>query len=118
MTVSITEAATIGLALIDAAKACPVRQLRIELEERADEWVRAAKMAQDFSDDQFTDVEVTIDMLDSVVKGMRVMDYRHGAMRVKRKLNNGLTLHLDNPDDPRGIYLDFYTGTSPVCVKL
>lgn len=107
-----SDALDIALATITGGTFEGVRQVRYELEERAREWANAIDLMDN------GDEAAVIELVDNVVKGMYLIDLRRGRCRIRRKLNQGTTLHMEDPTDPdpRGFYVDFYSGSSPVVV--
>lgn len=115
MTISIEEAKAAAATLKAAADSDTLpRQIRWELDGRADEYRKAAAMAEDVV---ASGEECAIEICSSVTRGMMVAHDRFGWCRVLRKLNDGLSLHMESPDGPNGWYRNFLDPTSPVVVR-
>lgn len=119
MSVTLQEAEAIHEALDQASKASPIRQLRDEFRVRAGEWRNAAK---DFALSEDMDPGAcVIELYGNVTRGMKLPSVYPDEpfVGVKRKLDRygDLSLHIEDPHDPRGRYLSYFDATSPVVVK-
>lgn len=93
-----------------AAAGSPIRGLRAELLERADEWQWAAGLLEDAQDEGY------VMFAGAVSPGQRVHFGERGWLKFVRHTANS-SLQLDDPMDTRPVYLSVWGPQSPVLVK-
>lgn len=112
MSVTIDEARQQAAALLEAAKASPVRQFRYPLARQAKEWERAANELAGSED------EAVIELAAAVVPGMRVPTANGWCLVLRCLTRDGqCSVHVEDPMDPRGVYLNYSGPCSPLVVK-
>lgn len=104
-------------ALLEAAKASPVRQFRYELHRRGLEWKRAAVELEGAADNDAVDSEVVIELAGSVTPGMAIPAHS-GWTTVVRTMNRDgqFSIHIEDGDG-RPQYLNLAGPASPVVVQ-
>lgn len=112
MSITIDEARQQATALLEAAKASPVRQYRYPLARQAKEWERAVTELTGSED------EAVIELAHAVVPGMRVPTANGWCIVLRCLTRDGqCSVHVEDPQDPRGVYLNMAGPTSPLVVK-
>lgn len=114
--IGLDEARAQADALEVAAKGSVVRQYRYELRARAGEWQRAVRELEDVAD------EACIELVGAVGAGMAVYEptTQGGWCRHVRTMTRDgqVSFHLEDPDDPRPVYRNYFASSSPAVVKL
>lgn len=112
MSITAAEAQAQADALAVAADNSPVRQYAYPLRRQAKEWSRAATELAGSED------EAVIELASSVVPGMRVPTANGWCIVLRCLTRDGqCSVHVEDPQDPRGVYLNMAGPTSPLVVK-